>query len=290
MPVPVIAGNWKMNTSVEEAVKLALDMKDSLDAMSRVEVVLCPPFISLVPVKRALEGSSIKLGAQNMYYQGKGAFTGEVSPTMLVGLCEYVIVGHSERRQLFGETDDLVNLKVKAAFESGLMPILCVGETLEQRQEGDAKEVISTQVRAALHSLHNVSGLAVAYEPVWAIGTGVAATPDTASEIMGGVIRPTIGELYGEEAASRVPLLYGGSVTPDNVEGFISEGSVHGALVGGASLRADQFVEIVRMTSEVKGKQLFDAINIEREQIRDRLGRDLPDVEKIIDQTREGLL
>ena len=253
MPVPVVAGNWKMNTSVEDAVKLALDMRDSLSALSRVEVVLCPPFISLEPVKRALEGSSIKLGAQNMYYQEKGAFTGEVSPTMLVGLCEYVIVGHSERRQLFGETDDLINLKVKAAFESGLRPILCVGETLEQRQAGNAKEVIAAQVRAALHSLHNVSGLAVAYEPIWAIGTGVPATPDTASEIMGGAIRPTIRELYGEEAASRILLLYGGSVTPDNVQGFIAEDSVHGALVGGASLRADQFVEIVRITSEVKG-------------------------------------
>ena len=252
MPVPIVAGNWKMNTSVGEAVGLAREMLAALDSVKGVEMVLCPPFISLEVVSKVIKGSSIELGAQNMHHQEKGAFTGEISPAMLSGLCRYVILGHSERRQHFGEDDPLINLKVKAAFEAGLRPILCVGETLEQRQGGEAKTVVAHQVKAGLRDLENIPGLAVAYEPVWAIGTGVAATPDTASEIMGGVILPALSELYGEERAGEVPLLYGGSVTPDNVEGFVKETSVHGALVGGASLRADQFVEIARKTARVK--------------------------------------
>ena len=252
MPVPIVVGNWKMNTSVSEALKLALDMKEALEPVPLVEKVICPPFISLEPVSRAIRESSIKLGAQNMHYQEKGAFTGEVSPPMLADMCQYVILGHSERRQHFGESDALVNLKVRAACEAGLRPILCVGETLEQREEGRAADVIAGQVKAGLDGLHNIMGVVMAYEPIWAIGTGVAATPETASEIMGGVILRTLAEIYGEQAAAQVPLLYGGSVNADNVEGFVNERSIHGALVGGASLRADQFAEIAWKTARAK--------------------------------------
>ena len=254
MPVPIVAGNWKMNTSLTEAVKLARDTSEALDSLSGIEKVLCPPFVWLEPVRKVIQDSSIKLGAQNMYYQQKGAFTGEVSPTMLAGLCQYVILGHSERRQHFGETDELVNLKVKAALEAGLRPIMCVGETLEQRQAGQAAKVVAEQIEAGLVDLHNIDALVLAYEPIWAIGTGVAATPETASEMMGGVILGKLTELYGDRAASQVPILYGGSVNPENVEGFVKEQSIHGALVGGASLNADQFVETVRITAEVKNR------------------------------------
>ena len=253
MPIPVVAGNWKMNTSVNEALNLALELVELLDSALQVEKVICPPFISLEPVSRIIQGSPIKLGAQNMHQQQQGAFTGEVSPTMLTNLCQYVILGHSERRLHFGESDELINLKVKAAYEAELQPILCVGETLEQRQGGAATEIIAGQVRSGLVGLHNMNGLIVAYEPIWAIATGVAATPETASDIMGNVILQTLVELYGESAASQVPLLYGGSVNPDNVEGFVKEKSIHGALVGGASLKAEQFSKIARITSEVKG-------------------------------------
>ena len=253
VPVPVVVGNWKMNTSIDEALTLVRDMLEALDGVTGVEKVLCPPFISLAPVSRVIQGTSIKLGAQNMHHQGKGAFTGEISPTMIAGLCQYVILGHSERRQHFGETDQLINLKVKAALEAGLWPVLCVGETMEQRQQGKAAAIVSHQLKVCLDSLHNISELAVAYEPVWAIGTGVAATPETASEIMGGVILPTLVELYREPAARQVPLLYGGSVTAENVAGFVKEETVHGALVGGASLQAGQFVEIARITAGGKG-------------------------------------
>lgn len=253
MPTPLVAGNWKMNTSVSEALKLALELVETLDSVPRVERVICPPFISLEPVSRVIQGSTIKLGAQNMHQQQQGAFTGEVSPAMLANLCQYVILGHSERRLHFGESDEIINLKVKAAYEAELRPILCVGETLEQRQGGSSAEIVAGQVRSGLTGLHNAIGLTVAYEPVWAIGTGVAATPEVAAEIMGNAILRTLTELYGESVASQVPLLYGGSVNPDNIEGFIREKDIHGALVGGASLRADQFSEIVRITSEVKG-------------------------------------
>ena len=254
MPVPIVAGNWKMNTSLSEALKLARDMVEALDSVRGVEKVLCPPFISLEAVSKVIQDSSIKLGAQNMYHQEKGAYTGEISATMLAGLCQYVILGHSERRQHFGEYDELVNLKVKASLETGLRPIMCVGETLEQRQQGKAGKIVADQIEAGLESLHNIDTLVVAYEPGWAIGTGVAATPETASEMMAGVILRKLRELYGEPAATQVPLLYGGSVNPENVAGFVREESVHGALVGGASLNADQFVEIVRITADIKNR------------------------------------
>ena len=254
MPRPIVAGNWKMNTSVDEAVRLTLDLKP-LDHVPLVEKVICPPSVSLDAVSRVLEGSSIKLGAQNMYYKEKGAFTGEISPAMLAGMCQFVILGHSERRQHFGESNELINLKVKAAFEVGLRPILCVGETLDQRERGEAAAFVASQVKACLEDLHNIDELIIAYEPIWAIGTGVAATPEIASEMMGGVILDTLSDIYGSNIANRVPLLYGGSVTPDNVDEFVKEECVHGALVGGASLKADQFLEIVSITAVAKERQ-----------------------------------
>ena len=254
MPRPIVAGNWKMNTSVHEAVRLTLDLKP-LDHVPLVEKVICPPFVSLDAVSRVLEGSSIKLGAQNMYYKEKGAFTGEISPAMLAGMCQFVVLGHSERRQHFGESNELINLKVKAAFEVGLRPILCVGETLDQRERGEAAAFVASQVKACLDGLHNIDELVIAYEPIWAIGTGVPATPEIASEMMGGVIIDALSNIYGSDIASRVPLLYGGSVTPDNVDGFVKEECVHGSLVGGASLKADQFLEIVSITAVAKERQ-----------------------------------
>ena len=257
MPDPVIAGNWKMNTTLAEAAGLAASIRDglgsvSLSSDSNVELILCPPFLCLNTVRETVAGSSIKMGAQNMHFEVAGAFTGEISPPMLQGICDYVILGHSERRQLFGETDELVNRKVKAAFQHGLRPILCVGEILAQRESGQAGPVVGQQLSAALSELVDITGLVVAYEPVWAIGTGQAATPDIAAEIMGGPMLETLRSLFGS-AADDVPLLYGGSVNPGNVDGFARQSCIHGALVGGASLQADQFLEVASVTAEAKG-------------------------------------
>ena len=245
MPTPIVAGNWKMNTTLSEAVTLASEMRDALDAIGGVEKVVCPPFISLKAVKDVVDGTSIRVGAQNMYNEEKGAYTGEVSPGMLAELCEYVILGHSERRQHFWETDELINRKVRAALAAGLKPILCVGEGLEEREAGSAESVVTAQLRGALNRVSSAETLAVAYEPIWAIGTGVAATGKAAEAIMG-AIRGTLAEMYGSGAAGEIPLLYGGSVTPDNVAEYASQPNVNGALVGGASLDAGRFAEIAR--------------------------------------------
>ena len=254
MPPTVVAGNWKMNTNVEEARVLAGDVARLAASAVGVEIILCPPAVSLVTVRDAVSGSAVTVGAQNMYFQDSGAYTGEISPAMLADVCQYVILGHSERRQLFGENDQLVNLKVKAALNHGLKPILCVGETLEQRESGSAAEVISSQVRAGLADISesDISGLVVAYEPVWAIGTGQAATPEIAAEIMGGPILDTLNSLFGSTSED-IPLLNGGSVNADNVYSFASQPCIHGALVGGASLQAQSFVDIARQAAEAKG-------------------------------------
>ena len=245
MPTPIVAGNWKMNTVVPEAIVLAAELRNALDAISGVEKVVCPPFVSLMAVKGLLDGSSVKVGAQNMHHAEKGAFTGEVSPGMLAGLCQYVILGHSERRQLFGETDDTINRKVQAAIEIGLKPILCVGERLEEREGGRAEDVVTQQLRGGLEGVSSVETVAVAYEPVWAIGTGVAATSEIAEAMMA-AIRQALADLYSEDTARDVPLLYGGSVTPDNVAEYASRPNINGALVGGASLNAQSFGGIAR--------------------------------------------
>ena len=245
MPTPIVAGNWKMNTTVGEAVTLASALREPLDAIEGVEKVVCPPFVSLLVVKNALGGTSTAIGAQNMHFEERGAYTGEVSPPMLADLCTYVILGHSERRQHSWETDEVVNRKVRAAIEAGLRPILCVGEGLEEREEGYAESVVTAQLRGALRRVDSIETLAVAYEPIWAIGTGLAATGEAAEAIMV-AIRGALSELYGEAAAGETPLLYGGSVTPDNAAEFAGQPNINGALVGGASLDAGRFAEIAR--------------------------------------------
>lgn len=255
MPPPlIIAGNWKMNTTLREAQALARDVRALIGPEPpKATVVLCPPFPFLGPILRVVDGSPIQVGAQDLFYEEKGAFTGQVSAAMLKDLCAWVIVGHSERRQLFGETDDTVNKKVKAALAHGLRPILCVGETLAERQSGRAAEAVRRQVEAGLQGVDALAAVVVAYEPVWAIGTGVAATPETAREVMAGAILETLAAKYGGHAALETPLLYGGSVTAANVEGFAREDCIHGALVGGASLRALEFVQIVGAFPRAKG-------------------------------------
>ena len=245
----MIAGNWKMNATIAEATELVARMRPGLEAVEGVQKVLSPPFTSLATVRELLRGSGVALGAQNMYQEGSGAYTGEVSPAMLAELCRFVILGHSERRHIFGETDDSVGKKVEAALEVGLRPIMCVGETLEEREEGRAKAVVEQQVRLGLARMSSLDSLVVAYEPVWAIGTGKAATPDDAQAMMAH-IRSLLSVRYGGSEASEVPLLYGGSVTADNVADFARQADVDGALVGGASLKPDGFVELVRNAAD----------------------------------------
>lgn len=253
MPVPMLVGNWKMHTTIHEAVALAQAIRSQLDDPTHVLTVLCPPFVSLAAVAQVLRESTIALGAQNMHYESKGAFTGEVSPAMLKDLCQFVILGHSERRHLFGETDEVINRKVRAALQWELRPILCVGETWQERQAGQAVAVVRRQVERGLDGVADCHGVVIAYEPVWAIGTGVPATPEAVQEIMvEGVLR-ALASLFGEHDALEIPLLYGGSVTPDNLEGFVRQPAIHGALVGGASLRADAFCQMVRILERVRG-------------------------------------
>lgn len=251
MAGPIVAGNWKMNTTLAEARDLAARMRRALDQVAGVTKVVCPPFVSLAAVAEVIAGSTIQLGAQNMHFEPKGAYTGEVSASMLASLCRFVLLGHSERRQHFSETDETVNRKVKAALGAGLRPVLCVGERLEEREQGRAAAVVEQQVRAGLAGVGSPDALVLAYEPVWAIGTGRAATPETAQEMMSH-LRGVLGSLYGTKGAAGVPLLYGGSVSPDNAPGFLRQLDVDGALVGGASLDAEAFVRIVRAAAEAK--------------------------------------
>ena len=243
MPRSIVAGNWKMNTTMESAVELAAGVAAGAGSVGEVELILCPPFVSLAAVREAVAGTGVRVGAQNMYHEAPGAFTGEVSAEMLAGLCQYVILGHSERRQLFGETDESINLKVRAALRVGLRPIVCVGETLEQRESGEAAEVVAGQARVGLAGVADITEVVVAYEPVWAIGTGRAATPEIAQEIMGGAILGALRDMFGD-AAEGVPLLYGGSVNAGNAAEFAAQPNIHGGLVGGASLRAGEFLRV----------------------------------------------
>ncbi len=237
-----------MNTTIHQAGFLAAAIRSNLEDITGVEVVLCPPFISLPEVAHALKGANIKIGAQNMHHEEKGAFTGEISPLMIQGLCSYVVLGHSERRRDFGETDDLVSRKANKALSCNLRPIICVGEALEARKEGRAEEVVSRSLAGSLAGIKSLKGVVVAYEPIWAIGTGEAATGEQAQE-MCRLVRRQLADLFGEDAAERVSVLYGGSVSPDNIKEFVSQPDIDGALVGGASLSSDQFVEIVRSTA-----------------------------------------
>jgi triosephosphate isomerase len=245
---PFIAGNWKMHKTVEEAVVLVQELRAALEGVTGCDVAVCPPCPALAAVREALAGSAIGLGAQNMHWEEQGAFTGEVSPRMLEGLCDYVIIGHSERRTLFGETDEMVNKKVHAALARGLKPILCVGENLQQNRAGETEGFVGGQVRAAFAGItaEQARAVTVAYEPIWAIGTGVPATGEGANAIIGGTVRATLAALYGDDVAQAMRIQYGGSVKSGNTAEFMAQPEIDGALVGGASLRATDFAEIVR--------------------------------------------
>jgi triosephosphate isomerase len=252
MRVPMIAGNWKMHTTVEEAIELVTKMRYDLDRINNVDKVICPPFISLDALKTRLEGSTIKLGAQDVHYEEKGAFTGEISPQMVASLCDYVIVGHSERRQYFNETIEIVDKKVKAAVKVGLKPILCIGESPEENKAGQTEEVLTKQLSSSSLRLYLIGGMVIAYEPIWAIGTGQAATGEQANQAIG-FIRGYIAEEQGQNFAQEVRILYGGSVTAENIAEFVRQPEIDGALVGGASLKASEFLSIVRQTAEIRG-------------------------------------
>ncbi len=255
MRKPLVAGNWKMYKTVAEARHLVSEMAPGLQAVAGVEKVLCPPFTALMAVGALLEGTDIGLGAQNLFWEEAGAFTGEIAPGMVAELCHYVIIGHSERRQYFGETDATVNRRVQAALSFGLVPIVCVGETLEENEAGRTMEVISRQMRDGLKGLQQLNegaanALVIAYEPVWAIGTGRAATAEGANKVIAEVIRPALADIAGEAFAQGVRVLYGGSVKGSNAAEFFAQPDIDGALVGGASLKAADFVAIAQAAAK----------------------------------------
>lgn len=253
MRIPMIAGNWKMNTTQDEAVALVKAMLPGLDRVGDVDKLVCPPFVSLAAVRDVLRGSSVMLGAQNIFYEEKGAYTGEIAPVMLRGLCDYVIIGHSERRQYFGESGEIIDKKVKAAIAAGIKPILCIGERLEENEAGKTKEVLTRQLAASSDRLYFLSGMVIAYEPVWAIGTGRSATGAQANDTIG-FIRQLVAYQHGGDIADSVRILYGGSVTAANIAELIGQPEIDGALVGGASLKAEDFVGIVRQTADIRGR------------------------------------
>jgi len=245
----MVAGNWKMNTTIGEAVSLSKSVREGTEGIEGGEVVLAPPFTALQSVYEAIKGSQVLLASQNMFYEDKGAYTGEISPLMLKDVgCTYAIIGHSERRKYFGETDDMVNLKVKRSLALGLKPIVCVGETDAEREKGVTEFVVGIQVKKALSGIDGLDNIVVAYEPVWAIGTGKNATPMEAEEVHG-FIRNVLADMYGDTCKD-VRILYGGSVTSDNISDLIEMEDIDGALVGGASLKSDGFVGIIKKVSE----------------------------------------
>jgi triosephosphate isomerase len=244
MRAPVVAGNWKMNNTLAEASALARAVAKGVSGIKGVTTVVCPPSVSLVPVSMALNGTNVLIGGQNVSSNAQGAYTGELSADMLLGLCTYVIVGHSERRSMHGEDDATTAAKARAALAVGLRPIICVGESLEVRDSGDAAAFVASQVAGSLAGLSDVSQIEIAYEPVWAIGTGRAASPEIAQE-MSSAIRAAVASLYSPEAAEGISLLYGGSVNADNAASYAASPDVDGALVGGASLDGEAFSRIV---------------------------------------------
>ncbi len=256
MRTPVVAGNWKMFKTVAEARHMVSEMVPGLQPIKGVEKVLCPPFTALLAVNALLEGTGIGLGAQNMYWESSGAYTGEISPLMVAEMCQYVILGHSERRAYFGEVDSTVNRKVHTALSIGLKPIVCVGETLDEFEADLTQEVVSRQINSGLAGLTlqvddtNTVDLIIAYEPVWAIGTGRAATADGANRVIAEVIRPALAGLFGDQIAKIVRVLYGGSVKADNASEFFSQPDIDGALVGGASLKVSEFTQITQSAAE----------------------------------------
>jgi triosephosphate isomerase len=251
MRPPLIAGNWKMNGLVKDARDLAAALRTELGDVREPEVLVCPPFLALAAVREALDGSPIRLGGQDVHWEAKGAFTGEVSTGMLKDVgCTAVLLGHSERRHIMGETNEMVNRKLKAALAAGLLPIVCVGELLEERNMGDTRAVVERQLGKGLDGLspEETAKVVLAYEPVWAIGTGKTATPRQAEEVHH-YLRKLVSQRAGESVAASMRILYGGSVTPENVKELMAEEDVDGALVGGASLKAESFAKIVRYRS-----------------------------------------
>lgn len=253
MRKPMMAGNWKMNKTINEAVALARAIREQVSGITNVDCVVCPPFIDIPMVSAELMGSNVAVGAQNMHWAESGAYTGEISAAMLKNLATYVIIGHSERRQYFAETDESVNKKVHAAVAAGLTPIICVGESLEQNERGETQEFVSGQVKAALAGFNaaQMTDIVIAYEPIWAIGTGRAATAEQANDICGGVVRAAVREFLGEEAAATIRILYGGSANDKNIGELMAQPDIDGALIGGASLKVESYVSMVKTTSKL---------------------------------------
>lgn len=248
MRKPIIAGNWKMNTTAHQGAGLVIKLRDLLRGVDTVEVVVAPPFTSIHHLSHLVAGSSIQLAGQDIFWKRAGAYTGEISPEMLVDIgCRYVIIGHSERREHFHETDSTVNKKVRAALQYGLKPIVCVGETLEEKEAGATLKKVATQVRAALDKISGgaLKDVTIAYEPIWAIGTGLSAGPEEAEEVHG-AIRDLLFEAFSTESVKRIRIIYGGSVKPGNIDSLMAQPNIDGALVGGASLDANDFARIVK--------------------------------------------
>ena len=247
MRTPFIAGNWKMNKTADQAVDFVREIAADLNAIDGIDVAVCPPFIAIPAVAQVVARTKIGVGAQNIYFEESGAYTGEVSAAMLQGLCRYVILGHSERRALFGETDEGVNKKIKAALDHGLTPIVCVGESLAQNEAGETHPFVSGQVRAAFADLSawQAAVCVVAYEPIWAIGTGRSASAQQAGDIIRASVRDVLADLFGHDTAQAIRIQYGGSVTEENIADYMRRPDIDGALVGGASLKPS-FVRLVR--------------------------------------------
>lgn len=245
---PFVAGNWKMFKTTAEARILMSELLPGINTIQGVDIVICPPFTSILPVAALLEGTSIAVGAQDMHWEAAGAFTGEISPTMVVEFCKYVIIGHSERRAMFGETNLNVNRKVKAALTHGLIPILCIGETLSENEAGITREIVTQQLKAGLDGIvsSTITSTVIAYEPVWAIGTGRAATSEDANHVIKDIIRQELSQLYGYDLAQDIRILYGGSVNASNATEFFLQPDIDGALVGGASLKPSEFIPIAK--------------------------------------------
>ena len=252
MRTPIIAGNWKMYKTPAEAEAFVRALAPRLEPFGSVERVVCPPYVAIPAVSAALVGTPVKVGAQDVHFEDEGAYTGRVSPLMLKGLVEYIIVGHSECRRDLGDTDEIVNRKARAALAHGFKPIIAVGESLEQNEAGETESFVSQQVRAAFAGISAEQALStvVAYEPIWAIGTGRNASAEVANSIIGGVVRKTLAALYGDDIAGQIRIQYGGSVKPDNMAEYMAQPDIDGALVGGASLKVDSFVELVRLAAE----------------------------------------
>jgi len=248
-----VAGNWKMNKTIVEAEALVNALLPELEKFEKVDSAVCPSYLAVPAVAALCKGTNLKVGAQNLHWEGSGAFTGEVAPNMVAELCEYVSVGHSERRAMFGETDETVNKRLKAALGVGLKVIVCVGETLEENESGQTEAVVTRQMKEGLAGITSdqAASITIAYEPVWAIGTGRAATPEDANHVHKDVIRPLLVAQFGEERAQSMRIQYGGSINPGNAAELFSMSDIDGGLVGGASLKADSFVEIVKAAEMV---------------------------------------